>query len=186
MTRRGSRIVSSVAALALTAAAWWAFKPLPTPDFTMPALSNASPFLAPVQLAALDTGVFSTPLWVAPPAPPAAPTPPPPPPPLPAFKLQLIAIVRDGSDPDAPRSVLMYDPDADRLVTLRPGDQIAGRRIERITQNSVEIREGTDRGVWGDWGGREGCGGGAAVKVMALVEPAAPLPRLGLGSGGKR
>lgn len=153
--------VATIAAVGLTA--WWAFRPLPTPVWPEPAAA-AEPAPTPVQLAALDTRPFSAPLWVAPPAPPAAPAPPPPPPPLPPFKLQLIAVVQEPAGTSTGQmqtmAALMYDPDTDKLITLRPGDEVAGRTIIAITTTGVELRERT------------------TTRTLALREEVAPIPGL--------
>lgn len=155
MSLAASRCLSVSAFIALVALAAWALRPLPAPSFAaeLPLTEAPEPTTAPItQVASLDTRAFSTPLWVAPPAPLPPPTPPPPPPPL---KLQLIAIVTepapDASTSTAPRptataairSVLIYDPDADRMLSLKVGDRIAGRTIEKITEASVTLKDGS-------------------------------------------
>lgn len=124
-------------ALALTGV--WALRPLPAPRLTLPAMGESPAPAEPEPPAALDLAAFSTPLWVAPPPPPQPPPPPPPPPPLPPLKIQLIAIV---AEPGNARSVLVYDPEADRLLTLRAGDAIAGRTVEQIAGDAVRFKEG--------------------------------------------
>src|SRR5262245_14146091 len=94
-TPRGSPLLRVVAVVAIAGAAWWALKPLPEPDLSVPSIALVGPEPPRVdQIAALDVSAFSTPLWVAPPA---APPPPAPPPPVPPLKLQLIAIVSEPS-----------------------------------------------------------------------------------------
>ena len=154
MNLAASRMVLLMSAAALVALAVWALRPLPVPALAgdLPTAAAPEPATAPIiQGASLDTRAFSTPLWVAPPAPPTPPPPPPPPPPL---KLQLIAIVTEPA-PDAPasaapapgtaaiRSVLIYDPDADRMLSLKVGDRIPGRTIEKITEASVTLKDGS-------------------------------------------
>ncbi len=149
----GARWMSRLAGLATLAAialaAWWALGPLASVEPIDANLAEApsDPVSArPVHLA-LDTRPFSTPLWVAPPAPPPSPKPeppPPPPPPPPPLKLQLVAIVREpGIDGAAAiAGVLLYDPDADRLLSLREGDTLdGGRTIVKITDAEVQVRE---------------------------------------------
>lgn len=142
MTRAVTRLVRGATGLLLLGAVWWAFKPLPEPDLRIPSLDASAPAPEVARLAVLDTHAFATPLWVTPPAPPAPPPTPAPPPPPPPLKVQLIAIVQNPAAPEQPPSALFYDPDADRLVTLKEGDQIAGRTIQRITSLGVELREG--------------------------------------------
>jgi hypothetical protein len=154
--------MSVLAAAAIGVSAWWAFKPLAEADLAIPSFELVGPEGSRVELSALDVSAFSAPLWVAPPAPPPAPAPPPPPP---SLKLQLIAIVREGGadgEQGATSAALFYDPDSDRLVTLRAGDRIAGRTIERVTSASVELREG------------------AATRTLVLADSGPAVP----GAGG--
>lgn len=133
-----------VSAAACALAAWWAFRPLPMPrleaSFSAPTPEESVPRL---QRPAVDLAAFSAPLWVAPPAPPATPPITDPPKPLPPLRVQVLAIVVDAEDigHEPEFSVLIYDPDADRVLSLRSGDQVAGRTIARITRSTVEFRE---------------------------------------------
>lgn len=164
--QRAHRLVPAMAVGVIAVAAWWAFKPLrptelPTPDLAA-AGTTESPSPSPTRLA-LDTRGFSTPVWVAPPAPPPPPTPEPPPPPPPPLKLQLIAIVRETNDT---MSVMLYDPDADRMLSLKEGDALpgaAGRVIQKITAATVQIKDPPARA------GRE-----PIIRTLALTDmPAA-------------
>ena len=111
-------------------AAWRVTKPtMEAPSITVAAAGAAEPGVAP-----LDTSVFRTPLWVAPPAPPPGPVAAAPPPPL---RLQLVAILRDKGEYRA----ALYDPDADKLVVVGPGDIIAGRTIERVGAADLSLRD---------------------------------------------
>lgn len=151
MSPAASRLLFGASGLGLAVLAIWALRPLPMPTLAanLPSVEVTDFAVTPTtQVASLDTRAFSTPLWVAPPALPVPPAPPPPPPPL---KLQLIAIVTEPS-PDATagtspassiRSVLIYDPDADRMLSLKIGDRIAGRTIEKITEASVTLKDGS-------------------------------------------
>jgi hypothetical protein len=85
----------------------------------------------------LDLAAFRAPLWVVPPPPPAPPGPPALPPPL---KLQLIAIISPDEHNPA-RAALLYDPDQDKLLTVHEGESLQGRRIEKITEARVHIRD---------------------------------------------
>ena len=152
----------------LTAAAIWAFRSLPSSSFIIPDVtaSPGPPPDPPNRRVALDTRPFAIPLWIAPPAPSAPPsvsTPPPPPPP--PLRLQLIAIVTEPP-PTSGRSVLFYDPDTDKLITLKSGDAIAGRTIEHISTETVTIREP----------------GGNSTRTLALKDE----PHLTATSGGSR
>lgn len=99
---------------------------------------------------AISLASFQTPLWVVPPPPPPPPPTPepvkpaPPPPPPPAFKWQLISITRENGGGGATPSyaAVFYDPQADRLVNARAGDEVtAGRRVESVFADRVEIRQ---------------------------------------------
>lgn len=134
-TTRRFRIVCFVA-VALAAA--WAVWPLGGSTFANTAAGTTPPREPKTIIPrSLDLEAFRTPLWVAPPPPPAPPAPVPPPPPL---KLQLIAIVAETAD-STERSALFYDPDQDKLLSLRRGDSIGGRKIEQVTNQSVQVRD---------------------------------------------
>lgn len=159
---RPRRLVPAAAIATIALAAWWALKPLP--EVALPAASpgpaRTTTTSDSAAQTAMDTSGFSVPLWVAPPAPPPAPVAEPPPPPPPPLRLRLIAIVREpgvsGAAPVA--SVLLYDPDADRLLSLAEGDRLGdGRTITRITESAVQVREPDRRD------GRPG-----AVRTLAL------------------
>ncbi len=171
---RGAMILAGVcfsAAFALLA--WWALRPLPEVDLGVAApapeiagkSSGSSPF-------ALDESAFRAPLWIAPPAPappPPARVEPRPEPPPPPMRLQILAIVRGEGDEGGGRA-LLYDPDADRPVWVSAGQALGARRIERVTADAVEIRDG------------------AYVRTLALAEhqPAGtPLERALRAAGGK-
>jgi hypothetical protein len=159
--KRARRLVPAIAMGLLALTAWWAFKPLPRVELREPDLAAATE-IAPREAAtrlALDTRGFSTPVWVAPPAPPPPPTPEPPPPPPPPLKLQLIAIVREANDT---MSVMLYDPDADRMLSLKEGDALpgaVGRVIEKITGATVQIKDPPTRS------GRE-----PIIRTLALTD----------------
>jgi hypothetical protein len=163
--KRARRLVPAITVGLIAVTAWWAFKPLPGVELHQPELAAAietAPPEAPTRLA-LDTRGFSTPLWVAPPASPPPPTPEPPPPPPPPLKLQLIAIVREANDV---MSVMLYDPDADRMLSLKEGDALpgaAGRVIEKITAANVQIKDPPTRS------GRE-----PVIRTLALTDILAP------------
>jgi phosphomannomutase len=74
--------------------------------------------------------------------------PPLPPPPL---RWQLLAILRE----DTGYRALVYDPDADRLIVLKEGDESGPQRVERVTATTLNVR------------------GGAGVRTLALREAAA-------------
>ena len=96
---------------------------------------TAAPAIAPTDAVPppLDLAAFRAPLWVVPPPLPAPAAPPPPPPPL---NLQLLAITIDKGVHQA----LVYDPAQDKVVTLKTGDTILGRRVESIDDKSVKFR----------------------------------------------
>jgi len=139
---RVGRALPMLCALLVGVSAAWGLWPLGPTTVAVPEITaNVTP-TETAALATLDLQAFRAPLWVAPPAPPAPPvaaaTPPPPPPPL---KLQLIAIVREAGQ-GAGESIYkaaLYDPDADTLTVVGPGDTIAGRTIERVTASDVSL-----------------------------------------------
>jgi hypothetical protein len=107
-------------------------------------------------VAPLDEAAFRIPLWVTPPQPtpaaePSKDTSPPP------FRLQLLAIVPDGTTWKA----LFYDPDTDTIVTAAEGSRVAGGSIEQI------IPVGQNAGVLFT--------SGAATRRLVLREPAPVL-----------
>ncbi len=142
-----------VGAAAITALAWWALGPLPTQSGSSDANSisfadrssgsasessdTSSSSSSPSSPIALDLAAFRVPLWIAPPAPPPPPTPAPSKPSPPPLKWQLLAIEHD----DRGDSALLYDPDGDALLRVRPGQSLGERAIEKVTANGVEIRE---------------------------------------------
>ncbi len=148
------RIASAVA---LLGSCLWAFWPLGPSRLGVPEIGVAAEAPAEPASPVLDVAAFNAPLWVAPPTqPPPPPAPsvvatPPPPPPL---KWQLLAIVREG---DAYKA-LVYDPDADKVLTLAEGDHAGPRRVARITPTSVDVRDG------------------AGVRTLALREQAGGRP----------
>ena len=128
------RTTSVILAAALAGAAWWALVPIAAPKSAAEApLARADHEAAAV--AALDTEAFRAPLWVAPPAPPAAPAQAAAAPPL---KLQLLAVVQE----EGVYKAMLYDPDTDKLLVVGEGEQVGGRRVEKVTAAGVQIRDG--------------------------------------------
>lgn len=140
---RPGPVGSVSAAVAMAAVAAWAVWPISPGIFEPPATtltptSTPTPTLTPTQppasppisFAGFERPVFTT--AAAPPSPeiPAAPPPPAPPPPL---RLQLLAIEHAG---DALRAVL-FDPEANAVVSLKSGDRIAGRTVARVAPQGV-------------------------------------------------
>ena len=144
---KNARLLTILGTAALASLAWWAFKPLAmvagaslsesSPSLTGPSSGSAASPLGPSSSLALDLAAFRAPLWVAPPAPPPPPTPAPIKPPPPPLKWQLLAIEHN----ERGDSALLYDPDADNLLRVRPGESLGDRAIEKITTAGVEIRE---------------------------------------------
>jgi hypothetical protein len=128
------------AAGTLVIAAWWAVRPLPR---AQPEVLDAAADSAPVPPATtVDIAAFRLPIWSVPVAEAqAGPPPPPPPPPSPAptpFKLQLLAIVREGQ---GTYRALFYDPDTDRLISAVEGQELAARTLERVEAGWLRLRE---------------------------------------------
>jgi hypothetical protein len=69
--------------------------------------------------------------------------PPTPPPPLAGPVPVLLAIVRDDSVSPPVTAAAMYDPQADRIVLVREGDQILGRTVLRVQENWAELGVGS-------------------------------------------
>ena len=139
----------------------WALWPLGSTTAAPPVAAGESAATTSLALAPLDLVAFNAPLWVIPAPPPAPPAPPPPPPPL---KLQLIAIVAEqtgvgGSERPA---ALLYDPDQDKLFTVHEGDTLQGRRIEKVTDARVHIRDQSGERILSLRSDPAGAGGGAA------------------------
>lgn len=85
----------------------------------------------------LRIAAFSAPLWVAPPAPPPAPAPKPEPPPPPPLRLQLLAVVNQ----DGAYEAVLFDPDADKLYTVREGGTLGSRTVERVDATGVDLKD---------------------------------------------
>ena len=118
----------------LSLAAAWAFSPLRRSSIEVPDLTVGE--ATAKSASSIDVSAFRAPLWVAPPARPVPPVIEPPAPPAP-LRLELIAVIDDNNG----FSAVMYDPDADRLLVVSPGETLAeGRTIERVTNGGVVIR----------------------------------------------
>lgn len=135
-SRAAGRLRTAPCLVAVVLSAWWALAPLESPDMSVPELDELETAPDGPRLATLDVDAFRVPLWVSPPAPPEPEPDPPPPPPL---RMQLLAVV---GGPES-YSAVLYDPDADRLVVVAPGEALAqGRVVEGVTARGVRIRDG--------------------------------------------
>lgn len=141
MTVRGV-VLAVCAACSIGASAWWAWLPLDGVTIETGSRPGVQGTVARDEAPPLEISAFRAPLWVAPPAPPA------PPiesavaaslPPRTPLKWQLLAIVRS----DDGERALLYDPDGDQILSVRPGDSIGDRAIERVTSDRVDIRDGS-------------------------------------------
>jgi hypothetical protein len=130
-------ISRSAAIGAIAACGAWAFWPLAASPVAAPVVlvDSSTPDAAP--RVCLDTNAFRAPLWVSPPAPPPPPAPSVAAAPPPSLKLQLIAILREGGQFRA----ALYDPDADKLTVVGPGDSISGRTVERIGAADLALKD---------------------------------------------
>lgn len=125
-------------ALALTGAVTlWASWPLGSAEVATPAIASPATLAAETLLRPLDVDAFRTPVWVAAAATaePIAAAPPPP------LRIQLLAILREVDGYKA----ALYDPDSDRLLIVKAGDQVARHTIETINAAEVALRD--DRGL---------------------------------------
>jgi len=108
----------------------WCFWPLSSPEITAPtsSLTPASPSAS----TRLDSTPFDSMIWslaALPPLPAALPPPPP------AVKVQLIAITQSAGKYQA----TLYDPDFDKLITVREGDIAGDRTVSKITKATVTL-----------------------------------------------
>ncbi|MCW5775666.1 MAG: hypothetical protein KIS87_04370 [Phycisphaeraceae bacterium] len=112
----------------------WAFAPLPFPALPEPLPTPAADERGDPR-PALDLAAFHAPLWVTPPPPPPPePTPAPPTP----LRFQLLAVLQERGG----LAAVLYDPDADRLLVVAEGQELAqGRTVERVTTSDVRIRD---------------------------------------------
>ncbi len=108
----------------------WCFWPLSSPEITAPTSSLAP--APPPASTTFDSKPFDSMIWslAALPPPPAAPPAPPP-----AVKVQLIAITQSAGKYQA----TLYDPDFDKLMTVREGDIAGDRTVSKITKATVTL-----------------------------------------------
>lgn len=133
LTRRW-RVAHGCGIVGTGLAAWWGLVPLHPPDVPV-AEANERGATPMERIAALDQRAFHAPIWVAPLAPVMVEQPRPPPP-TPPLRLQLLAVI--GSEGDY--SAVLYDPETDRLIIAREGEQIAhGRTVEEITSSGIRL-----------------------------------------------
>ncbi len=114
----------------VAACAVWCCWPLSSPEITAPTTSLA-PALTP-NVTAFDSRPFDSMIWSLAALPPPPPAPPPPPP---TVKVQLIAITQSAGKYQA----TLYDPDIDKLVTVREGDIVGDRTVSKITKATVTL-----------------------------------------------
>ncbi len=128
------------------AALAWAIIPdrAQTGEFDIDEFTHVEPTNSSPQASSdtFDPSVFGITLWYEPPTPePIAPLRPTPPP---RFTLELMAIsVEAGRDAQPARVAVVYDTQDDTVHTLHVGDRCGGATIESISEESVEVRVGT-------------------------------------------
>ncbi len=139
---RGSTRMRKAALIAvLLACAGFAIWPVEIASVAPPVV--AQPETTKAQVATLDLAAFRVPLWVADPAPPApavanAPAPPPPP-----LKIQLLAIIHE----DDAYKAAVYDPDSDRILVVAAGGKVGTRKVEKIDEATLTLRDDTGKRV---------------------------------------
>lgn len=149
-------------------------------DLTLNSAGTKRSVADPTPLFAIHDAAFQAPLWSVPPAP-VVKNEPPTPPPAPPLKLQLIGILTKQSAENQAQnhaattySAVLYDPDTDRTVTVKEGDVVATRRVERIEAQRVTF-------VLGNLRQSLSLDGARAEKTNSRGEPAAGA---GSSSGG--
>jgi hypothetical protein len=135
-TRRGLILCAGLTFCAAWFAVWpVSVDPITPPESIEPINTTGS---KPV-IVALDVAAFDVPVWLAPP--------PPPPPPavevaakpaaLPPLKLELLGIIKESNGYRA----VVYDPDTDKVAVVGSGDSLAGRKVDRISADTLAIRD---------------------------------------------
>lgn len=131
-------------ATACALAATWALCPLPgtgvpSAEAVLASIQPAAPIGGTAgTVAPFDAAAFHAPIWIAANAE-TAPIEPEPPLPIaaPPSRVTLLAIARDASH------ALVHDQDADRVLTLRQGDQVQGRTVTSVEPGRVVLTLGS-------------------------------------------
>lgn len=142
--QRSRRHIAAVSAIVAAGAGVWAFRPVS--GAVVRTLQATSPQNSVVgnDTAQIRSELFAVKLWAPPvkPPPPPSPVTPPTPPPM---KLQLLAILKTTSDSTGtagPFNAMLFDPDADKLVTLGAGGTIGPFTVRSVESRRVEIAQG--------------------------------------------
>lgn len=130
------RLTGGIGAVLVAGAGAWAVL-VPPPNLPPnPVLETPAPDAARAS-EPLDPSLFAVALWIRPPEPPPPPAPAPAPqPPPPPPNLELVAIL-DASPGEYAAAI--FDPAADELRILRPGDRVAGGTLVAVDADGVLI-----------------------------------------------
>lgn len=132
---RTRRIIIAGMAIVIGLAVW-CFWPLSSPEIPTPV---TSPQRQPAQTQhSFDSKPFDSMMWSLAALPPPPPAPPPPPP---AVKAQLVAITQSAG---GQYQATLYDPDTDKLVTVREGEAVGRRIVTKLTKSSVTLTYTSD------------------------------------------
>ena len=140
--RRRNRIAGLVIVVFISAAAWWAIQPLPTPAIPQISLATPSVDEQTTQVSELGTSSFEAAIWYAPslatsernlerqrietrPS---------------EITLKLVAITTQQVPGGVARQAALYDTDSSTLQILEEGEIAAGWQIESILAQEVVLR----------------------------------------------
>lgn len=133
--RRAQRawVVGSAVCVPLAVWACWSVA-VEKDEAARPAEARSAAHAPAAQRPALELAAFDAPIWTFDPPPPAPVTPPAP------LRLQLVGLVRDGSDGQL-RAVL-YNQETDELVVVAAGDKVGARSVTKVEAAGVTLSDG--------------------------------------------